>query len=325
VSDRTVATSEVVDSSDRFTRAQPGIIGTSPVWCDALKLATQVARTDTTVCLQGETGTGKELVARLIYRQSARRRGPFVAVNCAALPEHLIESELFGFERGAFTGASLPKAGLFEVARGGVLFLDEIGELPLSAQAKVLRALQEREYFRLGGTQPIKVDIRLIGASKCDLAAAVAAGRLRDDLYYRISVFDILLPPLRARGDDILLLAEEIVKEFARAHAMPRSELTSSAREALLAYAWPGNVRELRNVIERAVIVSEGQPIAAAHLSLKKPRSLAAAPVDLRGLELAAIEQALRDVVGNKARAARRLGISRAQLYVRLRKYGLHA
>jgi transcriptional regulator with PAS, ATPase and Fis domain len=262
-------------------------------------------------------------VARFIHRTSPRRRGPFLAINCAALPEPLLESELFGFERGAFTGAQHSKPGQIELASGGVLFLDEVTELPLMAQAKVLRVLQEREFPRLGGTRPIQVNVRLIAATNQGLRRAVAEGRFREDLYYRINVFDITIPPLRERGEDILLLAQHFLQEFARANGR-HAQLTPGAQEALLAYHWPGNVRELRNVLERGSIVCEGPSIEAEHLSLAdredgpSPRS-----TDLAALEKEAIAQAMREVAGNKLRAAQKLGISRTQLYSRLRKYGL--
>src|SRR6266446_5264477 len=302
------------------------LIGASPQWRAVLKRAGQVASTDTTTCLQGESGTGKEVVARLIHATSPRRRGPFLAINCAALPEALLESELFGFERGAFTGAQSSKPGQIELASGGVLFLDEVTEMSLTAQAKVLRVLQEREFLRLGGTRPIKVNVRVIAATNQDLRSAVAQGRFREDLYYRINVFDIRMPPLRERGHDILLLAHSVLEEFARTNGCPPMQFTSHAEDALLTYRWPGNVRELRNVLERAAIVCEGPFIDAEHLSLTVREDVPPlGSTDLGGLERQAIEQALREVNGNKARAAKRLGISRTQLYSRLRKYELNS
>jgi transcriptional regulator with PAS, ATPase and Fis domain len=300
------------------------VIGNSPPWLAVLKRAGQVAVTEATTCLQGESGTGKEVLARFIHRASPRTRGPFLAINCAALPETLLESELFGFERGAFTGAQQMKPGQMELAHGGVLFLDEITEMPLAAQAKLLRVLQEREFLRLGGMRPIKMDVRVIAATNQDLFSAVAHGRFRQDLYYRINVFDIRLPPLRERDQDILLLATSFLEELARTNGCPSVQLTPGAEAALLAYRWPGNVRELRNAIERASIVCEGPFIDAEHLSLAvKEEMPPLAATDLRGLEQQAITRALREGGGNKARAARQLGISRTQLYSRLRKYGL--
>src|SRR6266850_2525583 len=197
------------------------LIGASPAWRAVLKQAHQVAATETTTCLQGESGTGKEVVAQLIFHASPRRRGPFVAINCAAMPDGLLESELFGFERGAFTGAERTKPGHIELAHDGVLFLDEVAELPLSAQAKLLRVLQQREILRLGGTRPIQVNARVVAATNQDLRQAVVDGRFREDLYYRVNVFEIRIPPLRDRGRDILLLAEHFLKEMAQAHGRP--------------------------------------------------------------------------------------------------------
>jgi DNA-binding NtrC family response regulator len=231
---------------------------------------------------------------------------------------------LFGFERGAFTGAQHSKPGQIELASGGVLFLDEVTEMSLTAQAKVLRVLQEREFLRLGGTRPIKVNVRVIAATNQDLRNAVAQGRFREDLYYRINVFDIRMPPLRDRGHDILLLAHSVLEEFARANGGPPVQLTSGAEDALLNYYWPGNVRELRNVLERASIVCEGPFVDAEHLSLAVREDIPSLDsTDLGALERQAIAQALREVGGNKARAAKQLGISRTQLYSRLRKYRL--
>jgi Nif-specific regulatory protein len=298
-------------------------IGVSPQWQAVLKQASQVAATEATTCLRGESGTGKEVVARLIHDASPRKHGPFVAINCAALPETLVESELFGFERGAFTGAQQPKPGHFELAHSGVLFLDEVTEMPLTAQAKLLRVLQERQFHRLGGTRPITMNARVIAATNQDLKKAVTEGRFRQDLYYRINVFDIRIPPLRERGPDILLLAEHFLKGIERGNDR-HVQLTTNAEEALLAYHWPGNVRELRNAIERATIVCEGATIDAEHLSLADTDDAPSLPsTDLGDLEQQAIEQAMREVAGNKARAARQLGISRTQLYGRLRKYEL--
>jgi transcriptional regulator with PAS, ATPase and Fis domain len=299
------------------------VIGTSPQWRAVLKQADQVAATEATTCLRGESGTGKEVVARFIHDASPRKDGPFVAINCAAVPETLFESELFGFERGAFTGAQQPKPGQVELAQCGVLFLDEVTEMPLAAQAKLLRVLQEREFSRLGGTRPIRMNARVIAATNQDLKKSVAQGLFREDLYYRINVFDIRIPPLRERGQDILLLAQHFLKDLARDNDR-HAQLTSSAEEALLAYDWPGNVRELRNAIERATIVCEGASIDAEHLSLAdREDAPSLRSTDLGVLEQQAIEQAMREVAGNKARAAQKLGISRTQLYGRLRKYEL--
>jgi transcriptional regulator with PAS, ATPase and Fis domain len=294
---------------------------------DVLKKATQVAQTETTALVTGESGTGKEVVARFIHRASPRKGGPFVALNCAALPEQLLESELFGYERGAFTGAQQSKPGQIELASGGVLFLDEVSEMTLSAQAKFLRVLQEREFQRLGGVRPLKANVRVIAATNRDLRKAVDRGDFREDLYYRLQVFDIRIPPLRERSDDILELSEAFLEELGRSFGRPPAGLTRDAREALLAHDWRGNVRELRNALERAAILCEGGLITAEHLSLQRAaRSVptaAASTDDLRIVERDTIAQVMRDTRGNKAKAARRLGLSRTQLYVRLRKYDL--
>jgi transcriptional regulator with PAS, ATPase and Fis domain len=301
------------------------IVGRADIWQRVLTRAQRVASTDTTVLLQGESGTGKEVVARFIHAASPRKNGPFVGINCAALPETLFESELFGFERGAFTGAQLTKPGHMELANAGVLFLDEITELSLTAQVKLLRVLQEREFTRLGGTRPIKLNVRVIAATNQDVRSAVAQGRFRDDLYYRINVFDISLPALRERGRDVLLLAHHFMKELALMHCRPDPQLTVGASEALLSYHWPGNVRELRNVLERALVECDGPSIDAEHLSLTVREDMPSLrSTDLRVLEQQAITQALREVAGNKARAAQKLGISRTQLYSRLNKYRFH-
>ena len=294
-------------------------VGPSDAWREVIRRATHVAATEATTCLQGESGTGKEVVARFIHQRSPRGRGPFIAINCAALPEQLLESELFGFERGAFTGALQPKPGQIELAAGGVLFLDEVTEMTPVAQAKFLRVLQEHEFLRLGGTRPIRANVRVIAATNRNLDDAVANGEFRADLYYRLNVFDIHIPPLRERRDDILPLAAGFLREFAGATA----QLTAEAAEALRRHEWPGNVRELRNVLERALIMCDGGVIDAAHLCLRARKEVPLSNItDLGTLEKKAIERAMRDTDGNKVRAARQLGISRMQLYARLRKYG---
>jgi transcriptional regulator with PAS, ATPase and Fis domain len=299
-------------------------VGSSPGWRGVLRRAIQVAATDTTTCLEGESGVGKEVVARLIHRASPRRHGPFVAINCAAIPESLLESELFGFERGAFTGAHQAKPGQIEVAAGGVLFLDEVSEMTLGAQAKVLRVLEEREFRRLGATRVIRANLRVIAATNRDLDKAVAQGHFRVDLYYRLNVFDIRIPPLRERPEDIVMLAQLFLRQTARSTGRTRAELTPAARETLLRHEWPGNVRELHNALERATIVCADGLIRAEDLSiaaLRKPAMVYSA--DLAGIERQAIERTMRDVGGNKSKAALQLGISRTQLYTRLRKHGL--
>jgi transcriptional regulator with PAS, ATPase and Fis domain len=293
-------------------------IGTSPAWCEVVRRATQVAATDATTCLQGESGTGKEVIARFIHQRSPRWRGPFIAINCAALPEQLLESELFGFERGAFTGAQQSKPGQIELAAGGVLFLDEVTEMTPGAQAKFLRVLQEREFLRLGGTRPVQVNVRVIAATNRNLDDAVAQGTFREDLYYRLNVFDIRIPSLRERRDDILPLTAGFLREFGAT-----AELTKEAMEALRRHDWPGNVRELRNVLERALIMCDGPFIDAEHLALRASKHVSLSSItDLETLEKRAVERAMRDADGNKVRAAKQLGISRMQLYTRLRKFG---
>ncbi len=300
------------------------VVGESAEWLEVLKKAARVAETDTTVLLTGESGTGKEVVARFIHRASARNRGPFVALNCAALPEQLLESELFGYERGAFTSAQTAKPGQIELAAGGVLFLDEVSEMSPSAQAKFLRVLQEREFQRLGGTRPLKANIRVIAATNRDLRKAMDRGDFREDLYYRLQVFDIRIPPLRERRGDILPLADAFLKEFGKSFGRPPSGLTHDARDALLAHDWPGNVRELRNALERAAILCEGELIDEEHLALRaSARPLPAGSSDLGSLERETIAQVMAECRGNKVRAARKLGLTRTQLYGRLRKYGL--
>ena len=299
-------------------------VGQSVEWRGVLKRAIQVASTETTVFLQGESGTGKEVIARYIHRASARRAGPFVAINCAALPEHLLESELFGYERGAFTGAQQPKPGQIEMASGGVLFLDEVSEMPPAAQAKLLRVLQEREFQRLGGTRLLKANVRVIAASNRHLRDAVARGTFREDLYYRLQVFDIQMPPLRDRASDIPLFVDAFLQEITRAMGRSPATVTREASAVLMAHTWPGNVRELRNVLERAAILCEDGPITPQHLSLRpEPMTLSQPTSDLRVTERRTIAKVLRETDGNKAKAARRLGLTRTQLYVRLRKYEL--
>jgi transcriptional regulator with PAS, ATPase and Fis domain len=315
----------VQSSVDRLKAvAHLRVVGESVEWRDVLRKATQVASTDTTVLVTGESGTGKEVVARFIHAASARKTGPFVALNCAALPEQLLESELFGYERGAFTGAQQAKPGQVELASGGVLFLDEVTEMSLSAQAKFLRVLQEREFQRLGGTRLQKANIRVIAATNRDLRKAVERGEFREDLFYRLGVFDIRIPPLRERPADIVPLSETFLQEIGRSFGRPPAGLTREARQALLQYDWPGNVRELRNVLERATILSEGAHIDAKHLALQPAaRSSRNDTTDLSALEHTTIAKVLQECRGNKTKAARRLGLSRTQLHLRVRKYGL--
>ncbi len=312
------------------------IVGRAPSLREALTRAAKVAPTETTVLITGESGTGKELVARAVHQASARADSPFVAVNCAALPETLLESELFGHERGAFTGADRQKPGRFELAAGGTLFLDEIGELSPGVQAKLLRVLQEREFERVGGTATLRADVRVVAATNRNLEQAVASGRFREDLYYRLSVFPVHLPPLRERGDDVWLLAEHSVHELGSRMGKAGVGLSPDAREALLRHRWPGNIRELQNAVERALIMSDRGLITAAQLGLMpKPERRAedgtrddaaepqASPTSLIEWERRLVADALRKANGNKSRAARMLGLTRSQLYTRLKRMNL--
>jgi DNA-binding NtrC family response regulator len=304
------------------SRTHRPIVGVSAEWRAVVTEATRVAQTDTTVLVTGESGTGKEVIARYIHGASARRQGPFVALNCAALPEQLLESELFGYERGAFTSAQQPKPGQIELAAGGVLFLDEVSEMSLAAQAKFLRVLQEREFQRLGGTRTIKANIRVIAATNRDLQQAVARGTFREDLFYRLQVFDIAIPPLRDRRDDILPLSEALLQEIGRSFGRPAAALTPGACETLRRHHWPGNVRELRNALERAAIRCDGMPIEADHLALRAvEKPIGEGSSNLRSVERDIIVRVLEECRGNKARAAKRLGLTRTQLYSRLQKH----
>jgi DNA-binding NtrC family response regulator len=249
-------------------RGAPQIIGDAPALKQVLASLQRAAGTDATVLLQGESGTGKELFARTLHARGTRAAGPFVAINCAAIPEGLIESELFGYEKGAFTGAVGRKPGKFELADRGTIFLDEVGDLPMPLQAKILRALEERRFERLGGTTLVHVNVRVIAATNHDLRARVASRQFRDDLFFRLSVFPITIPPLRERVEDIPLLARHFVDRFCREMKKARLTLTAPAESALQAYRWPGNVRELQNCIERAVILTDGPSIEPAHLHL---------------------------------------------------------
>ena len=325
----------------RELEAQAGhrrVVGHSPQWKSILVQAARVAQTETTVLLTGESGTGKEVVARFIHQGSRRKQGAFVAINCAALPDQLLESELFGYERGAFTGAVSAKPGRIEQANGGVLFLDEVGEMAPTVQAKLLRVLEEREFQRLGSTRMSRADIRVVAATNRDLHAAIHRGEFREDLYYRLGVFEIALPPLRDRPDDILELADEFLKEIGSTVGSPPAGISDDARAQLLAYAWPGNVRELRNAVERAVILADGGyievedlPLIASRRSATTPVSdatsgsapLPAGGVDLADIERSLVVKALAQARHNKTRAAKLLGLTRAQLYSRIDKYGL--
>ena len=328
-------------AAELAARGRPSrIIGVSRSWKDVLTQASKVAAAETTVLLSGESGTGKEVVARFLHSSSRRASGPFVALNCAALPDALLESELFGHEKGAFTGAAGAKPGRVELAQGGVLFLDEVGETSPSVQAKLLRVLQEREFQRLGGTRTLRAEIRVVAATNRDLRAAIERGAFREDLFYRLAVFEIRIPPLRERPDDVLPLAGAFLEEIGAELGRPAAGISRDAREALVRYRWPGNVRELRNVLERASILCDGGLVTHEHLSLGAPipsplpartapgREPPAPPPSegsLADLERTAIEKALQAARFNKSRAARSLGLTRGQLYGKLRRLGLDA
>jgi transcriptional regulator with GAF, ATPase, and Fis domain len=314
------------------------VVGVSQSWKEALRHVGRVANSETTVLITGESGTGKEVISTLVHKGSARAEQPFVAINCAALPEQLLESELFGHEKGAFTGAIATKIGRIEQAERGTLFLDEIAEMSPLVQAKFLRVLEQREFQRVGGTRTIKADIRVIAATNRDLAAAIERQHFREDLYYRLNVFQIHIAPLRERRDDILPLAETFLEDLGRTMGRPAAGISRSAREWLRAYSWPGNVRELRNAIERAILLCDGEAITNEHLSTpsspaaKPPAALSAAAsagasrtdnVDLGTMERDLIQKALLQSRGNKSQAARMLGLTRAQLYARLDKHGI--
>ena len=322
-SERLVARVRAIADKGEPTPTRGRVVGRSDTWQRVLARAVRVASTEATVFLQGESGTGKEVVARFIHDASRRKDGPFVAINCAALPEQLLESELFGYERGAFTGAHQPKAGQIELAARGTLFLDEVSEMSLLAQAKFLRFLQEREFQRLGGTRLQKANVRVIAATNRELTRSVERGTFREDLFYRLKVFDVQLPALRDRISDVPLLAEHFLAGFAEAFGGPPARLSDDALNALLAHSWPGNIRELRNVLESAAILTDEGVIERRHLSLDEPMGLTPAVQDLPTIERMTIENALRQTDWNKSKTARRLGLTRTQLYVRLRRYGI--
>jgi Nif-specific regulatory protein len=312
-------------------RPTTSIIGRSKVVQEVLRLIDQVADTNTNVLIHGETGTGKEMVARAIHENSRRRKGPLVQVNCAAMPDTLLESELFGHEKGAFTGAITRRRGRFEEAQAGTIFLDEVGELSPVAQAKLLRVLQEREFQPLGSSRTVKVDVRVVAATNKDLEKEVAMGTFRSDLYYRLNVFPIFLPPLRERGPDILLLADYFVVKYAREFSKEVKRISTSAIDMLMSYHWPGNVRELENCVERAVLLAGGEAIEAWHL----PPTLQMKPAGMQNVSRGKLEalvsaferdlitDALKDVRGNQSQAARLLGTTKRIVQYKVEKYGI--
>jgi Nif-specific regulatory protein len=292
----------------------------------------QAAPSNTTVLIRGESGTGKELVARAIHYNSPRADMPFIKVSCGALPETLIESELFGVEAGAFTDARQPRPGRFELANGGTLFLDEIGELSPATQVKLLRVLQEREFERLGGVTSIKVDVRVVAATHRDLEAATQDKSFREDLYYRLNVFQLFLPPLRERQTDILLLADHFVEKYGVAHGKEVRRISNSAIEMLMAYHWPGNVRELENCMERAVLVCDGGVIHAHHLpptlqTAEASGTFLAKPFEdaVAAFERDLLQDAIKSARGNRARAARLLQTTERIFNYKMKKYGIRA
>jgi two-component system, NtrC family, response regulator HydG len=314
--------------------AQANIIGSSPAWREVCRTIEQVAPSRSTVLVSGESGTGKELVAHVLHRLSPRAERAFVTLNAAALPESLVEAELFGYEKGAFTGAMQRKPGRFEMADGGTLFLDEIGELPPAAQAKLLRVLQEGTFERLGGTRTQKVDVRIVAATNRNLFQEVSDKRFREDLYYRINVIAIDLPSLRERRDDIPLLLAYFLRKYAQQNGKEIAAAQQEVIQRLQAYDWPGNVRELENVVERAVVLAQGDTIRVADLppdlqAIEPQEGVSRTfifPPDatLSDIEREAISQALQQQHGNRKAAARRLGIGLATLYRKLNEYHLH-
>jgi len=316
-----------------------GIIAADPRTKEILLLAERVAKTDATVLLSGESGTGKEVFARYIHDQSNRNRGPFVAINCAAIPDSLLEATLFGHEKGAYTGAQAAQAGKFEQANGGTLLLDEISEMPLSLQAKLLRVLQEREVERVGGKKPIPLDIRVLATSNRDMAAEVAAGRFREDLYYRLNVFPLRIPALRERPGDIVPLANHFLAQHA-ARRGKSARLAPSGEAKLAAYAWPGNVREMENIMQRALILAPGEVVEGEHLLLSiepataavpaasptapvvsPPAAAPEVPANMKDLERSHILETLAKVGGSRKKAVEALGISERTLRYKLRQY----
>ena len=327
---------------------KPPLVGQSPAMRQVYELIAKVADSPSTVLVTGESGTGKELVAQALHRGSSRRDKPLIKVNCAAIPKDLVESELFGYEKGAFTGAVGSKPGRFELADGGTLFLDEIGEIPLEMQVKLLRALQESEFERVGGIKTIRVDVRLITATNRDLKSLIVEGRFREDLYYRLNVVPIALPPLRERKEDIPLLVQHFVEKYDRRLGKKVERVDDDAMQVLLRYPWPGNIRELENLVERSVLFADGPVIGAAQLPDSLREKVPGMPVPIAAigplgaitapsgasmkeivrqaqaeLERELITRALEETGGNVTRAAKRLQISRKSLQVKMKELGL--
>ncbi|HPJ92753.1 MAG TPA: sigma 54-interacting transcriptional regulator [Deltaproteobacteria bacterium] len=315
----------------RTQRPSSEIIGNSKKMKEIYGLVSQVADSNTTVMIHGETGTGKELVARSVHRNSPRSSGPFIEVNCAAMPDTLIESELFGHEKGAFTGANQRRSGRFEEAHGGTIFLDEVGELSPLAQAKLLRVIQERQFQPLGSTRIVKVNVRIIAATNRDLEQDVAAGRFRSDLYYRLNVFPIYMPSLRERGSDIILLADYFAEKYSKQFKKSIKRISTPAIDLLLAYHWPGNVRELENCIERAVLLANGDTIDSIHLPPSLQMKVTAPEKKREGklsslvntYERSLIVDALKDARGNQSQAARILGTTKRIIQYKVEKYAI--
>jgi two-component system response regulator HydG len=316
----------------RFDRRN--LIGSAPVMARLLDTIAQVAPSEATVLITGESGTGKEMIAGAIHFNSRRREGPFVKINCAAITETLLESELFGHEKGAFTGADRRKEGKFRQAEGGTIFLDEVSEMSLAMQVKLLRVLQEREITRVGGNEAVTVDVRVIAATNRDLSEAIAAGRFREDLFYRLNVVAITAPPLRERVEDIPILAQHFLTHFALKNSKPVKGFSPQAMDRLVRYPWPGNVRELMNAIERGVVLSRSEYLEETELSLVMTTGPSEAtgddspgsekrPSSLDEVEKDAVIRTLEDAKGNKSEAARRLGVTRRTLHLKLKKYGL--